>query len=347
MLIINTPHEQALFKHAARRRLAVGHADRVRRAAEPGRAGAGLPDRPRVPRRQAQLPGAGRQHLLRPWPDRACCKRADAREHGATVFGYWVQRSGALRRGRVRCRRQGDRPRGKAGEAALQLRGHRPVLLRRPRQRFRRAAEALAARRAGDHRPQPLLPRRRARCTWSSSAAALPGSTPAPTSRCSRPRTSSRPSRSARACGSAARRRSPTSTAGSTPRSCARWPSRWQERLRPVPAEPARTRARRNEGHRNRPARLPGDRAAGVRRRRAASSTNPSTTTSSAAHGLHADVRAGQRLLVQPRRAARPALPVAASRRASWSACSKARCGTSRSTSAAARRPSAAGPRWC
>ena len=38
----------------ARRRLAVGHEDRVRRAAEPGRPGAGVPDRPRVRRRRSR-----------------------------------------------------------------------------------------------------------------------------------------------------------------------------------------------------------------------------------------------------------------------------------------------------
>ena len=56
-----------------------------------------------------------------------------------------------------------------------------------------------AARRAGDHRREPGLPRSGASCTWRCSAAAWPGSTPAPRRRCCRPRTSSRPSSSGRA----------------------------------------------------------------------------------------------------------------------------------------------------
>jgi hypothetical protein len=85
-------------------------------------------DRSRVPGRQPELPGAGRQHLLRPWLPSI----AAARTHrtGATVFGYWVRDPGALWRGRVRCLRQGDRPGGKAGATEVQLRGHRPVFLR-------------------------------------------------------------------------------------------------------------------------------------------------------------------------------------------------------------------------
>ena len=65
ILVITTPHEQDGF-----RRLlgdGVGHraADRVRRAAQPGRPGAGLHHRPGVHRRRPRRAGAGRQHLLR------------------------------------------------------------------------------------------------------------------------------------------------------------------------------------------------------------------------------------------------------------------------------------------
>ena len=75
VLIINTPHEQALFKHLLGDGSQWGMQHRVRGAAEPGRPGAGLPDRARVPRRPAQLPGARRQHLPRPRPDRDAAAR--------------------------------------------------------------------------------------------------------------------------------------------------------------------------------------------------------------------------------------------------------------------------------
>ncbi len=64
VLIINTPHEQALFQQPAGRWFAMGHADRIRRAAQSGRTGAGLHHRSRVPRRRPELPGARRQHFL-------------------------------------------------------------------------------------------------------------------------------------------------------------------------------------------------------------------------------------------------------------------------------------------
>src|SRR3546814_9506825 len=40
-----------------------------------GRVGPGVHHRPRLRRRQAELPGAGRQHLLRPWFHRAAQTR--------------------------------------------------------------------------------------------------------------------------------------------------------------------------------------------------------------------------------------------------------------------------------
>ena len=48
-------------------------------------------------------------------------------------------------------------------------------------------ADAVGARRAGDHRRQPRLSRARRLCTSSGSAAAMPGSTPAPTTACTTP----------------------------------------------------------------------------------------------------------------------------------------------------------------
>ena len=80
-----------------------------------------------------------------------------------------------------------------------------------------RNLEAVAARRARDHRRQQGVPRARASCTRTCCRAATRGSTPARTTRCSRPRTSSQSSRSARGSRSAASRRSRTASATSTP----------------------------------------------------------------------------------------------------------------------------------
>src|SRR5690606_15346678 len=151
----------------------------------------------------------------------------------------------------------------------------------------------------------------RARCTWSSWAAATPGWTPAPTSRCTMPPTSSRPSRTAKACRCAARRRSPTATAGSTRRSWRSWRSRWPRTATASTCWPCSSAGWCDEGDRDRPAGLRGDRAGGVRRRprrvlrdlerRALRPARPADP-----------VRAEQRVHLHPRRAARPALPVAA-----------------------------------
>jgi glucose-1-phosphate thymidylyltransferase len=86
--------------------------------------------------RQPELPGAGRQHLLRAGPDPVAAQgeRAGGRRDRVRLLGA---RSGALRGGRIRRLGQGGRPRGKAGATEVQLRGHRPVFLRWPRQRFR------------------------------------------------------------------------------------------------------------------------------------------------------------------------------------------------------------------
>jgi glucose-1-phosphate thymidylyltransferase len=89
VLIINTPHEQALFQQLLGDGSAVGHA--LDYAVQPSPTGWPRPsDRPRVRRRPAQLPDAGRQHLLRPRPGRAAAPRLDE-QNGATVFGYWVR----------------------------------------------------------------------------------------------------------------------------------------------------------------------------------------------------------------------------------------------------------------
>ena len=123
ILVITTPRRSAALPAAARRRPPAGHAHRVRRAAAARRAGAGVPDRPRVHRRRRRRAGPRRQHLLRPrLPGHAAARRARARR-GATVFGYRVQRSRALRRRRAstppgRARRIEEKPTGAALEPA-------------------------------------------------------------------------------------------------------------------------------------------------------------------------------------------------------------------------------------
>ncbi len=145
---------------AARRRKRLGHAHRVHGAAQPGRPGPGLPPGSRLRARRPVRARARRQHLLRPRlqspaPER---RRAARGGHGLRLRRH---RSRALRRGRVRRPEARGEPRGEAGQAQVALRRHRPLLLRRAGGRLRTEREAVGARRAGDHRSQPHLPRRR------------------------------------------------------------------------------------------------------------------------------------------------------------------------------------------
>ena len=103
ILVITTPHEQDGFRRLLGDGVGDRPAHRVRRAAEPGRARAGVHHRPRVRRRRSRGAGARRQHLLRRALLRLPAQRR-ARESGATVFGYQVRDPGALRRRRVRRR---------------------------------------------------------------------------------------------------------------------------------------------------------------------------------------------------------------------------------------------------
>ena len=71
------------------------------------------------------------------------------------------QRPTALWRRELRRRRTRSEPRGEAGGSEVQLRAHRPLLLRRRGLRYCNASAAIAERRTGDHRPQPRLSRTR------------------------------------------------------------------------------------------------------------------------------------------------------------------------------------------
>jgi glucose-1-phosphate thymidylyltransferase len=146
---------------------------------------------------QAERARARRQHLLRPRPvpDAGVGERADERRVGLRLSR---PRSGALRRRRLRRRAARLEHRGEAGRAEEQLRRHRPLLLRRRRVRHRRLDPAL--RRAASSR-SPRSTRAISPAAISTSrcwGAATPGSTPAPTTACSRPGNSSPRSRSAR-----------------------------------------------------------------------------------------------------------------------------------------------------
>ena len=118
-----------------------------------------------------------------------------AGRHGLRLLGA---RSRALRGRRVRRRRPRGRARGEAGQAALAVRGDRALLLRQPGRRDRGGPQAVGARRARDHRRERRLSAERRSSRSRSSAAASPGSTPARTRRCCRPRPSSRRSKSGR-----------------------------------------------------------------------------------------------------------------------------------------------------
>ena len=148
---------------------------------------------------------------------------AAARADGATVFAYYVSEPSQY--GVVKFDETGSayRHRRKADAVPVQLGGHRALFLRQCRARHRRRT---CARRPAASWRSPTS----TGATWSSgssmsssSAAAMPGSTPAPTMRCLRHRSSSARFSIGRGCWSAARRRSPIRRDSSPPMSCAAW----------------------------------------------------------------------------------------------------------------------------
>src|SRR5690606_19445384 len=150
---------------------------------------------------------------------------------------------------------------------------------------------------------------RRAACSWSGLAAATPGWTPARTNRWSKPRATWRPSRSARACACVVPRRSPGATAGSTMRSCARWPNRWRRAATAAISSTCWSAGpSSNEGDRDRTAGLPGAGTEGVRRCARLLLRVVQPRQAGRGRPVYA-VRAGQRLAFQRRRAARAPFP--------------------------------------
>jgi len=218
VLIINTPHEQALFRHLLGDGSQWGM--RIEYAVQPspdGLAQAYLIGRDFVGGQPSCLVlgdnifhGVGLTGVL---------KRADERRDGATVFGYWVN----------------DPER--YGVAEFDAAGKVVGIEEKPEQpRSNYAVTGLyfydghASEHAAELKPSPRgeLTCARATCIWKRWAGAMRGWTPVPTSRCWTRPTSSAPSSSARACKSAARRKLPSSMAGSMRNSWSVWPRPWQ-----------------------------------------------------------------------------------------------------------------------
>jgi dTDP-glucose 4,6-dehydratase len=241
VLVITTPHEQALFERCSAT-AAVGRRIQYARAAEPdGLAQAFLIGEPTGSRATVRA-RPRRQHLLRPRPPRRSADAARAnrarRSSAITSTTPSATASSSSTTGRIVSIEE------KPEEAEVELCGHRASISTTRRSSTSPPLKPSARGRARDHRRQPRLsrarraPRREARPrhAWLDTGtheALLQAS-----------RTSCRPSRSGRACGSRAPKRSRSAWAGSTPRrsSEARRAAE-EERLRPVPASTSSARA--------------------------------------------------------------------------------------------------------
>ena len=300
ILLISTPEDlpafQRLLGDGARFGLAISYAVQPRPG---GLAQAFLIGRDFVGG-DARRARARRQRLLRPRPPRAAASAPPRARRGATVFGYRVQRSRALRRRRVRRRRQrASASRRSRSSRAVELGGDRPLLLRQPRARHRGERSSLRARGELEITDVNRAYLARGELHVELLGRGSPGSTPAPTSRCSRRRTSSRRSRSGRASRSPASRRSRSAWAGSRARTLAALArarmknSSYGDYLRADRARGARVSVRFA------PTRAPGRRSSSsptCTATRAASSSRRSTREKYREGGIDARLRAGQPL---------------------------------------------------
>lgn len=221
ILIINTPHEQALFQSL------LGDGSQwgvnLQYAVQPspdGLAQAYLIGREFIDGKPSCLVlgdnifhGHGLTDTLR---------RADAREQGATVFGYWV--NDPERYGVAEFDQQGKvidiaekpaEPRSNYAVTGLyfydgQASDYAAALKPSPRGSWRSPISIAAI-------SKP------ATCTWSHWGAGMHGWIPGRTSHCTKRPISSRPSRCARVCRCAARRKSHLARAGSMPSSWSAW----------------------------------------------------------------------------------------------------------------------------
>ena len=201
ILIISTPQDLPRVRAAARRRLAARAALRYAEQPRPeGLAQAFLIGAEFIGA-DTGLPDPGRQHLLRPRACRDPAARAVGLEPGRrSIFGYPVrdpERYGVVEfdadgPGPRRSRRSRPSPRSNYAVPGLYFYDNDVV-------RIAAAPEALAPAASWRSPTSTASTSSAASCGSSRWAAASPGSTPARTSRCWRPPTSCRRSRSGRA----------------------------------------------------------------------------------------------------------------------------------------------------
>ena len=191
ILLITTPHDVASF-------------ERLLATAAPSASGSPTPcSRIRGPAQAFPSAATSSATIASPRPRRQHLyghgfpedrRRWRARDR-ATVFAYRCAIPSVTASSSWATGRQGDLDRREAGPAEVVPRRHRPLLLRQPGARHRRRPPAFAAR-ASSRSPTSTAPGMAlGELGCRSSAAAWPGSIPAPTSRsCRRPSSSARSS---------------------------------------------------------------------------------------------------------------------------------------------------------